>query len=365
MELKELNFNSIEKKIYENKNIIYGAGYNGKLLYQILISKNVTVEAFYDDDQSRWGESYCDRKILTKNELEVFDKKKTNIFISSMYVGQITNKISKLGFEKIYTAIDKLLEKDTEDFKFCEYQNNQDYLNDLDGLISICKDKKTQAYFHVIKKTVQSGKAIRDIIEQYSGEKQYFLKCFMGKLNGINFVDAGAYTGDTVREMMEEGIHPVGVYCFEADYNNFIKLNAFKQQNTKIENLNCENYALWDTPAKLGMKFANYNARIDVKCKEVTVEATTIDKYFENIKVGFIKMDIEGAERKALAGGMKTIKRDRPILAISIYHGLEDIVEIPKLLMRELEEYEFIVRHHSYTYSETVLYGVPRELNIL
>ena len=76
-------------------------------------------------------------------------------------------------------------------------------------------------------------------------------------------------------------------------------------------------------------------------------------------------MDIEGAERKALAGGMKTIKRDRPILAISVYHGLEDIVEIPKLLMRELEEYEFIVRHHSYTYSETVLYGVPRELNIL
>lgn len=365
MELKELNFNSVEQNFYENKNIIYGAGYNGKLLYELLISKDVPVEAFFDDDQSRWGETYCGKRIFTKNELEVLDKKNTNILISSMYVAQIANKISKLGFEKIYTVIDKLLEKDTEDFKFYEYQKNQDYLDDLDYLISISKDEKTKAYFEVIKRTVLSGKAIREIIELYSGEKQYFLKCFRGKLNGINFIDAGAYTGDTVREMMEEDIHPTGVYCFEADYENYIKLNSFKQQNIKMENLICENYALWDTPAKLGMKFANYNARIDETCKEEMVEATTIDEYFQNIKVGFIKMDIEGAERKALAGGMKTIKRDRPILAISVYHGLEDIVEIPKLLMRELEEYEFIVRHHSYTYSETVLYGVPRELNIL
>ena len=116
------------------------------------------------------------------------------------------------------------------------------------------------------------------------------------------------------------------------------------------------------TKTKLGMKFNNYNARIDLDSEEITVETTTIDEYFKNIKIGFIKMDIEGAERRALTGGMHTIKRDRPILAISIYHGLDDIVGIPKMLMNELDNYEFIVRHHSYTYSETVLYGIPKEL---
>ena len=76
---------------------------------------------------------------------------------------------------------------------------------------------------------------------------------------------------------------------------------------------------------------------------------------------------MEGAERKALEGGMKTIKRDRPILAISMYHGLDDIVEIPKMFMwkQEIKNYFFFVRHHSYTYSETVLYGIPEESNIL
>lgn len=125
-----------------------------------------------------------------------------------------------------------------------------------------------------------------------------------------------------------------------------------------------EYYALYDVHTKLGMKFCNYNARIDLDSCECDIETAVIDDYFKDIKVGFIKMDIEGAERKALAGGMRTIKRDRPILAISIYHGLEDVVEIPKMLMRELNNYHFVVRHHSYTYSETVLYGVPAEQGI-
>ena len=65
-------------------------------------------------------------------------------------------------------------------------------------------------------------------------------------------------------------------------------------------------------------------------------------------------MDIEGAEKRALTGGMGVLKRDRPLLAIAIYHSLEDIVEIPQLLMQQLTDYHFIVRSHSNTYSEAV-----------
>lgn len=105
------------------------------------------------------------------------------------------------------------------------------------------------------------------------------------------------------------------------------------------------------------MKFSNYNARVDLNSQETVVETITIDEYFKEISLGFIKMDIEGAERRALQGGMRTIKRDRPILAISIYHSLDDIVEIPKMLMKELDNYKFIVRHHSYTYSSHSAWG--------
>lgn len=53
------------------------------------------------------------------------------------------------------------------------------------------------------------------------------------------------------------------------------------------------------------------------------------------------------------------IKRERPILAISIYHSVRDYWEIPKFLMRELENYEYYVRHHALIGTETVLYAIP------
>lgn len=358
MQCKEINWDNINSEFFCKKNIIYGAGYNGKLLYGIFKEKLIPIEAFYDDDSTRWGEYFCGKMILSKELLNNYDRTDTNIIIASMYVGQIIAQIQGLGFLNIYSTIEKLLEKDTEDFKFYNYQNRQDYLNDLDKLIDVSEDDKTKQYFLTIKKTVLKGKAIKDIINVCCDEKQYFLNCFKGKLNGINLLDAGAYTGDTVREILRDiqggGIEKV--YSFEADSHNYEKLQRYIAKQGK-KYLFSENYALWDVHTKLGMKFSNYNARVDLNSQETVVETITIDEYFKEISLGFIKMDIEGAERRALQGGMRTIKRDRPILAISIYHSLDDIVEIPKMLMKELDNYKFIVRHHSYTYSSHSAWG--------
>lgn len=365
MEVKEVDFDAIDQEMYTQENIIYGAGYNGRLLYEMLTDRQVSVVAFYDDDESRWGEVYYTKKILSKAELAKRDMNNTNILIANQYTAQIISKVQELGFSKVYTVLDKIVERDTEVFRFYEYQNNPKYLEDLDGLIKGSSDAETKQYFEVVKRTLIAGKALPEIAKLCSIEKQYFLKCFKEKLNGIHFIDAGAYTGDTVREMKEENIQPAGVYCFEADYHNYTKLKKYIEQNKGNNGWFCENYALWDTHTKLGMSSENFQARVDINSKEAVVETVTIDDYFQTIQTGFIKMDIEGAERRALAGGMKTIKRDRPILAISIYHSVDDIVEIPRILMNELEEYDFIVRKHANTYAEAILYGFPKELKIV
>jgi hypothetical protein len=71
------------------------------------------------------------------------------------------------------------------------------------------------------------------------------------------------------------------------------------------------------------------------------VYVTTIDKECVDKKVGLIKMDIEGFEYYAIKGGLETIKRDKPVLLISIYHTGKDFFEIPPLLKSCVPEYKF------------------------
>ena len=362
MQVIELVLDHINERLLQGVNIIYGAGYNGKLLYDKLREKDINIFAFYDDDSSRWGEQYCGREIISRERFSKIDDENTNIVISSMYVGQILEKLQYLQKGQIFTAIEILLQKDTEDFHFSEYQHNKQYIEELNWLENQFDDALSRSYYQILRETVLIGKALPLICDLYCGEPQYFLDTIKEKINSVNVLDAGAYTGDTVRQMFSCGIEPDTIYSFEADKNNYYKLIKTREKFKDKAKWICENKALWNENTILGMKFDNYNARIDVNSSDMSVEAVTIDDYFQDKDIGFIKMDIEGAELNALKGGISIIKRCRPILAISMYHGLEDMVKVPKLLMKELREYKFMIRHHSYTYSETVFYGIPMEL---
>lgn len=64
-------------------------------------------------------------------------------------------------------------------------------------------------------------------------------------------------------------------------------------------------------------KYTNTGCNRCVENKEcMTVNTTTIDAYFSDTPIHFIKMDIEGYETKALMGALNTIKKYKPILCI-------------------------------------------------
>lgn len=88
-----------------------------------------------------------------------------------------------------------------------------------------------------------------------------------------------------------------------------------------------------------------------------TVNTYRLDDFAENITVGFIKMDIEGAELDALQGAEKTIQRDKPLLAICVYHRRGDVLTITNYIQNLVPEYRFWLRHYGPTRGETVLYA--------
>jgi hypothetical protein len=68
-------------------------------------------------------------------------------------------------------------------------------------------------------------------------------------------------------------------------------------------------------------------------------------------------MDVEGSEGQSLLGARKTIQQFKPKLAISIYHSLADLIDLPRLV-RDIEpRYELYIEHHTVHAEETVLYA--------
>ena len=78
---------------------------------------------------------------------------------------------------------------------------------------------------------------------------------------------------------------------------------------------------------------------------------------FDAVPATFIKMDIEGAERKTIEGAENIIKKYRPKLAICVYHRADDIFEIPLAIKKLVPEYKLYLRQHSNSLLDTVLYA--------
>lgn len=89
--------------------------------------------------------------------------------------------------------------------------------------------------------------------------------------------------------------------------------------------------------------------------KTITIDDLVKEKRLP--KVDFIKMDIEGAELPALKGAERTIKRYRPNLAISIYHSLDDFLDIPEYINSLNLGYRLFIRHFTIHAEETILFA--------
>lgn len=75
-------------------------------------------------------------------------------------------------------------------------------------------------------------------------------------------------------------------------------------------------------------------------------------------RVDLIKMDVEGAEREALTGAARILRTYAPKLAISAYHRLDDLYELPRRIREIHPGYRFWLDHHTIHREETVLYGL-------
>lgn len=106
--------------------------------------------------------------------------------------------------------------------------------------------------------------------------------------------------------------------------------------------------------------FSDMNIRDHSGTTVEQINVVRLDDVVGDEVVGFIKMDVESAECDALEGAQRTIVRDKPLLAISVYHRSGDQLAIMDYLHSLVSEYRFWLRHYGdfpELNDETVLYA--------
>ena len=196
-----------------------------------------------------------------------------------------------------------------------------------------------------------------DNFEVIAHRNQYFEeRClsFFNKKEGA-FLDAGSFDGaDCIRFANSDLYNNNPIYAFEPDAKNYD--NCVKQLE-KLSNAKALNIGLADDSKQV--RFLADKG----ECSRITeiggniIDIDTIDSIVGQEKVGYIKMDIEGNEQQAIRGAAVCIKRDKPNLMISVYHKLDDIIEIPRLLLELNPDYQFCLGHYSICNADTVLYA--------
>jgi FkbM family methyltransferase len=76
-------------------------------------------------------------------------------------------------------------------------------------------------------------------------------------------------------------------------------------------------------------------------------------------RVDFIKLDIDGWERRVLAGARRTLDTLRPALAVSLSDGLAAMIDIPMYLDDLTEEYDFFLDDVTVDGNHPILFARP------
>lgn len=187
---------------------------------------------------------------------------------------------------------------------------------------------------------------------------EYFNQDILVLSDNEVFIDLGAYKGDTIENFISQvkGKYKK-IIAFEPDQESMLSLNRYILEKN-ISNVIVYKLASWNK--KEILKFREEGSFISQISDMGTsnTNANSLDNVlFDAVPATFIKMDIEGAERKTIEGAENIIKKYRPKLAICVYHRADDIFEIPLAIKKLVPEYKLYLRQHSNSLLDTVLYA--------
>lgn len=348
--------------LQEKQIIAYGAG-SGFFTFSSFITDKYNLEISlildikFGSNETFNGIRACSPFTFVPTDLE----KNESIVVVTVGNEQIYKDIyellkSTLGFRNIVWAFDI--------FEYSLHNTPIDYIDNIEwhliqnirniiATYNIFHDELSKDIFRKIIGTYFLKKRIT--IPNQPIEEQYFPKDIKLKKGYDCFIDCGSFTGDTIKQMRKLSLKVDMLICFEPVLKHFIKL-LYELELSEAKKTIAFPCGVYDTEKMLRFCDRNSNS-YESGVGELFIQTVAIDHVIHGIKPTFIKMDIEGAEIKALGGARQTIIRNEPDLAISVYHLVNHVWEIPLYIASLGVNYKFFLRNNTSYITETVLYA--------
>lgn len=351
--------------------VIYGAGLNGKFVYDWLKKYNIRCRAFIDR-----RELSCIDGVPVYQLVNVPDDL-LDLPIVVALVGDVFNAVKDIrarGFVNLFSMADFFIFMETvinatlPNYYFLG--KNDELLQKFHELSAVrdlfCDEKSREIFCNFIN--YRTTGEFEFLMMPDSGCEYYPDSRPFEFTEPISYIDCGAFTGDSI-ETLARNIDFHSIVAFEPDPANFEKLKkniTFQrfgcpvitlQYGVGARQMTCE-FVITGSMYSMGVQYASMNQRGNVQM----VQVNSIDNLFSEFgKVDFIKFDVEGFELDALKGAVNTIRNYRPVIAVSVYHKPCDIWEIPEYLHNIYPEADLYLRIGNDSFHDTICYAVPQK----
>jgi FkbM family methyltransferase len=342
--------------------VVYGAGFNGIDALKKLRAASIEPMAFCDANASIYGIDILGIPVISLEKLGSMPKDTAIVLTPLYFCVEIEKNLIDLGFNNIFlhpNIIDA-------------YHAINSYRNNLEHKQSIAKDCKSKIEFVRERLEDEKSKMVFDSIMRLwlygdfepgmalAQNETYYPAGIIELNNDEVFVDCGAYIGDSITEFVSKtNKNFKAIYAFEADELNF-EMAKRNISIEKIPNAHLHNTGVWEGRDTLKFQTLNTHGSHISNSGAGQIEVDSLDNILKEreFPVTFIKMDIEGAELEALRGAHEIIARDRPKLAICVYHKFGDLWEIPHFILTTFPGYKLYLRQNA-IFFEFVCFAIP------
>jgi FkbM family methyltransferase len=351
---------------FQRKVVLFGAGNLGQTALACLRSVGIEPLAFSDNNSELWGRSVQDLEVLSPADASYKFGSSAAFFVTIWSLGHrfgaTRQQLNALGCRNIFSAsalrwkfADRLLPFFCQDLPHKMYEERAE----VGEAGELWYDERSRAEYLAQVRWRAYGDY--DGLGIPDSEESYFPDSIFSLVPDEEFVDCGAYDGDTLRSLIQRRRDFRHISAFEPDPHNHGKLERYLAtlDLCLCRRISLHNLAVGAFRTQVRFNATGTEGAAVTSHGEITVECYPLDEILHETTPTYLKMDIEGAEHDAIAGAQSTIRKHHPVMAVCVYHKQNDLWRLPLAIRSLFPDYRFFLRTYEVDGWQTVCYAVP------